>query len=105
MESNNSHDPKFSILTKPQLLFKKSLMNVYARYLVYAKKIRDDLHSSSNWFILSSYAYKGILCLLWWLAHAGVDVIDRLWLLTLLSFLYKNFISITEDLKVCYPTF
>lgn len=35
----------------------------------------------------------------------GVDVIDRLRLLTLLSFSHKNFISITEDLKVCYPTF
>lgn len=64
MESSNSHDSQFSILTKSQLLFKKSLMNVYARYLVYSRKMRDDLHSSNNWFILSSYAYKGILCLL-----------------------------------------
>jgi len=64
MESSNSHDSKFSILTKPQLLFKKWLMNVYARYLVYSRKMRDDLHSSSNWLILSSYAHKGILCLL-----------------------------------------
>lgn len=32
----------------------------------------------------------------------GVDVIDRL---TLLCSHTKNFISITEDLKVCYSTF
>lgn len=64
MESSNSHHSKFSILTESQLVFKKTSMYVYARYLVYSRKRRDDLHSSSNWFILSSYAYKGILCLL-----------------------------------------
>lgn len=42
----------------------RSLINVYARYSVYSRKMRDDLHSSSNWLTLSSYAYKGILRLL-----------------------------------------